>query len=122
MLSRRCLLLAAAGLMCAIAADARQTTHVSLDDFVELSKRLLRTGKVDAEIAEIYLAALNADPESAVTLAYIVQSNGNPTPEQAALSATIIEWWRSGVYEVRGERRLAARSRAVWATYPGPQM
>ena len=118
MLSRRSLILAAAGLITTATARGGQTPRVSLDDFVDVSKRLLRTSNLDRETAQLYLNALNADAVSAVTLAYVVQSNGNPTPEQAALSATIIAWWQTGVYELNGESRLAVRSRAVWCAYP----
>ena len=79
---------------------------VSLDDFIELSERLLNRKKLDRHNGQLFLDAINADPDDAVTLAYLVQSNGNPTPEQRALSKTIIEWWRTGVYFVRGERRV----------------
>lgn len=100
------------------AVRAQEIPRVTLDDFVEVSQRLLGRSNLDRETAQIYLTALNADADSAVTLAYVVQSNGNPTPEQRALSATIVQWWQTGVYEIHGEPRLAARSRAVWSAYP----
>lgn len=118
MLSRRSLLLAAAAVVGVATAKAQQTAAVTLDEFVELSQRLLRRANVDREVAQQLLTALNADADNAVTLAWVVQSNGNPTPEQRVLSATIVDWWRTGVYEIRGEPRLAARSRAMWAAYP----
>ena len=120
-LSRRSFLLAAAALAFAATPRAKQSPAVTLDEFVELSQRLLRRANIDREIAQQYLTAINADPDDAVTLAWVVQSNGNPTPEQRVLSATIVDWWRTGVYHIRGEPRLAARSRATWAAYPrGP--
>ena len=117
MLSRRRLIFAVAGMIGTVAARAQEPPRVSLDDFVWVSERLLRAKNLDREMAQVYLAALNADPDTAVTLAYIVQSNGNPTPEQKALSATIVQWWQTGLYEIRGESRLAARSRAIWSPY-----
>jgi hypothetical protein len=120
MLSRRSFMLAAVGTIAAVRARAQGIPRVTLDEFIDVSERLLRRSKLDRETAQLFLAALNADADTAVTLAYVVQSNGNPTPEQAALRATIIEWWQTGVYEINGERRLAARSRAVWSPYPKP--
>jgi hypothetical protein len=88
---------------------------IALADFVELSARLLGRPKLDPEVAKIYLDALLADPNSAVTLAYLVESNNNPTPEMKVLSATIIEWWYTGIYTIKGERRLATHTGAlVW--------
>jgi hypothetical protein len=95
-----------------------QGARVSLDEFIAVSERLLQRANLDRETAQLYLTAIDADPDAAVTLAYIVQSNGNPTPEQKVLSATIVEWWRTGVYRIDGEPRLAARSRAMWSPYP----
>lgn len=88
----------------------------SLDDFIALSERLLELTKLDRDVAKIYLDALNADANSAPTLAYLVESNNNPTPEMKALSATIIEWWYTGIYTVNGQPRLATHGGAlVWA-------
>jgi len=120
MVSRRRVMLAVAGMIVAVAAGAQPTPRVTLDDFIDVSQRLLNSPKLDRETAQIYLDALNSDADTAVTLEYVVQSNGNPTPEQAALRATIVAWWQTGVYEIHGEPRLAARSRAMWSTYPKP--
>jgi hypothetical protein len=93
----------------------------SLDEFLELSGRLLERSKLDREVAQRYLDALIADPDSVVHLATLVQSNGNPTPEQAALSRTIIEWWYTGVYTVDGKPRLATHTGAlVWSALDMP--
>jgi hypothetical protein len=99
------------------AAFARQPqAATTLDEFLELSRRLLGRSKLDPEVARVYLDALSADPDSAVHLATLVQSNGNPTPEQAALSRTIIEWWYTGVYTRDGKPRLATHTGAlVWS-------
>jgi hypothetical protein len=104
-------------------ALARQTLPVttSLDEFLELSGRLLGRSKLDRDVAQIYLDALNADPDSVVHLATLVHSNGNPTPEQAALSSTIIEWWYTGVYTIDGKPRLATHTGAlVWSALGMP--
>lgn len=105
-----------------LAAQARPSaTTVSLDDFVFLSERLLDRSKLDRDVAQIYLDALIADPDSAVYLATLVQSNGNPTPEQAVLSRTIIEWWYTGVYTLDGKPRLATHTGALmWAALGMP--
>lgn len=89
-----------------IPAARVHTADVTLDEFVELSERLLNRKKLDRRNAQLYLEALNTNADDAVTLAYLVQSNGNPTPEMRVLAATIVEWWRTGIYVVRGERRV----------------
>src|SRR4026209_27848 len=114
-------LLAPSARLRAIVARSRSTQPTSLDEFVELSGRLLGRSKLDREVAQIYLAALNADPDSAIYLALLVQSNGNPTPEQAALSRTIIEWWYTGVYTIDGKPRLATHTGALgWSALGMP--
>jgi hypothetical protein len=105
----------------ALRALARQPATTSLDEFLELSGRLLGRSKLDRDIAQIYLTALNADPDSAVYLATLVHSSGNPTPEQAVLSRTIIEWWYTGVYTIDGKPRLATHTGAlVWSALGMP--
>jgi hypothetical protein len=86
-----------------------------------LSQRLLGRSKLDREVAQVYLNALLADVDNAIYLAMLVQSNGNPTPEQAALSRTIIEWWYTGVYTMDGKPRLATHTGAlVWSALGMP--
>lgn len=104
-------------------AFARQPQAVttSLDEFLELSGRLLGRSKLDREVAQLYLDALMTDADSAVHLATLVHSNGNPTPEQAALSRTIIEWWYTGVYTIDGKPHLATHTGAlVWSALDMP--
>ena len=104
----------------ALARQPRPVT-TSLDDFLELSARLLGRSKLDRDVAQIYLDAMHADPETAIHLATLVQSSGNPTPEQAALSRTIIEWWYTGVYTIDGKPRLATHSGALmWSALDMP--
>jgi hypothetical protein len=86
---------------------------VTLDEFMELSERLLGRRGLDRATGQVYLDAISADPDNAVTLAYLVQSNGNPTPEQRALSAMLIGWWYTGVYTVRGTPRFATHRGAL---------
>ena len=81
---------------------------VTIDEFMELSERLLGRRGLDREAGEAFLRAINADPDSAVTLAYLVQSNGNPTPEERALSATIVAWWSTGIYMMNGKRHVTS--------------
>ena len=96
-------------------------TAISLDQFVELSGRLLQRPKLDPAVAQIYLDALSADADTAVHLATLYQSNGNPTPEQAELSRTIIEWWYTGTYTVGKDRKLATHTGAlVWSAMGMP--
>lgn len=93
----------------------------SLDDFIDLSQRLLERKNLDRDVARIYLDALNADADSAVTLAYLVEANGNPTSEMKVLGATIIEWWYTGVFTIKGERRLATHTGAlIWSALGMP--
>lgn len=118
--SRRRFILAAALLAPATWARS-QEIRVPLADFIELSERLLGRSKLDPDLARIYLDALMADATNAVHLATLVQSNGNPTPEQRVLSQTIIEWWYTGVYEVDGKPRLATDTGAlVWSALDMP--
>jgi hypothetical protein len=127
MLTRRGLLvstmvlLAPSARLRAIVARSRSTQPTSLDEFVELSQRLLGRSKLDREVAQVYLNALLADADNAIYLATLVQMNGNPTPEQAALSRTIIEWWYTGVYTIDGKPRLATHTGAlVWSALGMP--
>ena len=114
-------LLAPSARLRALMARSRSTQPTSLDEFVELSQRLLGRSKLDREIAQIYLNALLADADNAIYLATLVQMNGNPTPEQAALSRTIIEWWYTGVYTIDGKPRLATHTGAlVWSALGVP--
>jgi hypothetical protein len=103
------------------AIAAPPATQVSLDEFIELSERLLGRAKLDREIAQVYLTALNADADTAVHLATLAQSNGNPTPEQTTVARTIIEWWYTGVYAVGGQSRLATHTGALmWSALDMP--
>lgn len=114
------LLLAPATRRLAIARQPKPPA-ISLDEFVELSGRLLQRSKLDREVAQIYLDALSADADTAVHLATLNQSNGNPTPEQADLSRTIIEWWYTGTYSIGTERKLATHTGAlVWSAMGMP--
>jgi hypothetical protein len=120
LVTRRGLLLSTMVLL-APSARSRSTQPTSLDEFVELSGRLLVRSKLDREVAQIYLNALLADADNAIYLATLVQMNGNPTPEQAALSRTIIEWWYTGVYTIEGKPRLATHTGAlVWSALGMP--
>jgi hypothetical protein len=81
-----------------VAAAAPHAASVSLDEFMELSERLVGRKNLDRRLGETLLKALNADADASVTLAYLVQSNGNPTPEQRVLSAAIVRWWHATMY------------------------
>lgn len=104
-------------------AAARQPTAsaISLEEFTELSERLLQRSTLDPEVAQIYLDALSADSNTAVHLATLYENAGNLTPEQAELSRTIIEWWYTGVYAIGTERKLATHAGAlVWSAMGMP--
>ena len=117
-LTRRALLwsavwLAPAARLRAFAPPAPAVAPTSLDEFLDLSQRLLGRSKLDPETGQIYLDALLADADTAVYLATLVQSNGNPTPEQSAVASTIIEWWYTGVYALEGKPKLATHAGAM---------
>jgi fructose 5-dehydrogenase small subunit len=117
-LTRRALLtsavlLAPAARLRALARRPAAVAPTSLDEFLDLSQRLLGRSKLDPEIGQIYLDALVADADTAIYLATLVQSNGNPTPEQTAVAQTIVEWWYTGVYIVEGKSRLATHTGAL---------
>jgi hypothetical protein len=100
---------------------ARQPSAISLDQFIDVSQRLLGRTKLDREVAQIYLDAVMANADDAVQLAYLVESNANPTPEMKALAATIIEWWYTGVYTRDGKPRVATHTGALmWSTLGMP--
>jgi len=100
---------------------SQPSAAVSLDDFVELSKRLLERRQVDRELAQVYLSALLADPDTAISLANLAQSNGNPTFEQAAVARTIIEWWYTGIYTRGGKTFVATHTGALmWSALGRP--
>ena len=124
-LTRRALLwsavLAAAVRLRAFAWQPPAAAPTSLDEFLELSQRLLGRSKLDPEVGQIYLNALLADADTAIYLATLVQSNGNPTPEQRAVADTIAEWWYTGVYIVEGRPRLATHTGALmWSALGVP--
>ena len=96
-------------------ALAAQPITTSLEDFLELSGRLLGRSKLNRDVGKVYVDALNGDPVSALHLATLADSSGNPTPEQAAMARTIIEWWYTGTYTIGGQTRLATHTDAlIW--------
>ena len=97
---------------------------IALDEFIELSQRLLGRSKLDREVAQIYLGALSSDADTAIHLATLAESSGNLTPEQAGVARTIIEWWYTGIYTRDGKSRVATHTGALtWSalgmTAPG---
>lgn len=124
-LGRRAFLLivasCAAALRLRAQAPAAPRVSTSLGDFLDLSQRLLGRSKLDPDVAQIYLNALNADVDTAVHLATLAQSNGNPTAEQSVVARTIIEWWYTGVYTIGTERRVATHTGALmWSVLGRP--
>ena len=125
-LTRRALLwsalwLAPAAHLRALAPRPPATAPTSLDQFLEVSQRLLGRSKLDPQIAQIYLDAVLSNADDAVQLAYLVESNANPTPEMRALASTIIEWWYTGVCAINGAPRLATHGGALmWSALGMP--
>ena len=125
-LTRRALLWSAvlltpAARLRAFAPQPPATAPTSLDEFLDLSQRLLGRSKLDREIAQTYLNAGLSNADDAVQLAYLVESNGNPTPEMKALASAIIEWWYTGVCSVDGKPRLATHTGALmWSALGRP--
>ena len=125
-LTRRALLwsavlLAPAARLWAFALQPPAVAPTSLDEFLELSQRLLGRSKLDRQIAQIYLDAVLSNADDAIQLAYLVESNANPTPEMRALASTIIEWWYTGVYALDGKPKLATHAGALmWSAIGTP--
>ena len=120
-ITRRTFIVTAMLLTPVVRARARTQVAVSLDDFVDLSQRLLGRQSLDREVAKIYLTALTPDAAGAAALANLIEAAGNPTPEQRALTSTIIEWWYTGVYTVDGKPRLATHTGALmWSALDRP--
>ena len=125
-LTRRALLwsavlLAPAAHLRAFAPRSPSAAPTSLDEFLDVSQRLLGRAKLDREIAQTYLDGVLSNADDAIQLAYLVESNANPTPEMKALASTIIEWWYTGVYTINGAPRLATHGGALmWSALGCP--
>jgi hypothetical protein len=114
-------LFAPAARLQALTRQPATASAISLDEFIELSQRLLGRTKLDREIAQIYLGALSADADTAIHLATLAQSNGNPTPEQSEVARTIIDWWYTGIYTIDGKARVATHVGALmWSALGMP--
>lgn len=117
-LTRRAFLIAATVLAPATGAAARQAgapaRAMSRDDFMRLSQRLVGNHHLDAETGAIYLDALLAVPENGPLLARLARaSGGDLDAAHAALERTILECWYTGIYTLRGERRVATHTGAL---------
>ncbi len=108
-LTRRAFLLLSLALASVRAAAA--TLSSSVEDFLRVSRRLTGRKNLDAKVAATYLDALLAVPGNARILAAL--AGGRVSPASAALERTILEWWYTGTYELRGERRVATHSGAL---------
>ena len=96
---------------------------ISIDEFVLLSQRITGRTALDRDLATTYLNALLADPGRTAPLAPLARITAGTalTQEQAALEATIIEWWYTGIYTLEGEPRLATHTGALmWSTLRMP--
>ena len=97
---------------------------ISVDEFLRLSQRLVGRTRLDAQVAVTYLNALLAVPENVPLLARLTR-NAAPgpdlTPAHLALERTIIEWWYTGRYTLKGEPRLATHTGALmWSALAMP--
>lgn len=112
-LNRRAFLVLAA----LLAPGARlRAAAISVDEFLRLSQRLVGRTRLDAQVAATYLDALLAVPGNIPLLAQLARSSApgsDPTPAQLTLERTIIEWWYTGTYILKGERRLATHTGAL---------
>jgi hypothetical protein len=120
-LTRRAFLIGAAVLAPVAKATARQAgaspETVSLAEFMRLSRRLVGDRQLDPQAGAAYFDVLVAVPENRPRLVRLARAAGvDLDPAHAALEATIIEWWYTGVYTLRGERRVATHANALmWA-------
>lgn len=89
---------------------------MSVDEFLRLSQRLVGRTRLDAQLAATYLNALLAVPGNIPLLAQLARSTATGpdlTPAHLALERTIIEWWYTGTYTLKGGRRLATHTGAL---------
>jgi hypothetical protein len=117
-LTRRAFLIGAAAFAPVAKVTARQagavTETLSLDEFMRLSRRLVGDRQLDAQAGAMYFNALLAVPENRPRLVRLAHSaGGDLDAAHSALEATIIEWWYTGVYTLRGERRVATHTNAL---------
>jgi hypothetical protein len=93
-----------------------QPAAISVEDFLRLSQRLVGRATLDARVGATYLNALLTVPTNTSLLAHLATDPPSPTaasPAHADLERTIIEWWYTGTYVIRGERRLATHAGAL---------
>ena len=118
LVTRRTFLIAAAALAPAAGTAARQAGGSILhEQFMQLSRWLVGNHQLDARTGAIYLDALLAVPDNGPRLRRFMGAAAIAAePADIALQATIVEWWYTGVYTVRGERRVATHTGALmWA-------
>ncbi len=109
-LSRRAFLLAVVALapVTRRRAFAWQAPAFTAAEFLQISQRLTGRTTLDPDVAAIYYKALVAGGVAA-------------SLDRAALERTILEWWDTGVYTVRGEQRVATHSGAlIWSAMGMP--
>lgn len=85
---------------------------ISAADFLRISRRLTGRRRLDPKVAALYLEALVAAPANRELLADLARGKGG-TSAHAVLERTILEWWYTGLYEVRGEKRVATHEGAL---------
>ena len=79
-----------------------------------LSRRLVRRSNLDAQVGVIYLDALLAVPENGPLLTRLARGPAaDLDTAHTALERAIIECWYTGVYTIRGERRVATHTGAL---------
>jgi hypothetical protein len=106
----------------AFAVPAVSQTAISLDQFVRLSERLTARSQLDTDVSAVYLDALLAVPANGPTLAQLARvaaGGASLTAAEQELERTIIEWWYTGTYTIKDDRRLATHAGALMWTAIG---
>lgn len=90
---------------------------VSRDEFMRLSGRLVGRPDLDVGPGALYLDALLSVPGNRPLLARLARGGADSLDAaHSALERTIIEYWYTGIYTIRGERRVATHAGALmWA-------
>jgi hypothetical protein len=87
---------------------------ISVEQFLQLSERLMARSNLDPRLATTYRNALVAVPANIPLLAQLAEGTASTrTAAHVALEGTIIEWWYTGVYTLNGEPRVATHMGAL---------
>ena len=98
------------------AEEAVASAQISVDEFLRLSRELTGQTLLDRQLAATYLTALLALPgnvDALPRLAHGSKAKSKASAANAALEATLIEWWYTGIYVVDGQPRVATHDAAL---------